>query len=151
MRWYTDMRVVLDALGGRQRDFDWLITDLELNFWPPELPFSGERGPPRWLSGTALTEVVQKHDVQFIWGVFSAFKSGTKLDLEHLDPSPCADGNGDLWQPGVKIQHPLAEMEIVCFDSGCTLFLTRDAALTRQIRAYFPEATDLDVHNSRHF
>lgn len=149
MSFHTDMRLVFDAIQGCQRDFDWVITDLELNWYPPELPYLGRPEQPRRLSGVTLTEIVNKHDFQFVWGVLSAFDPTVELDLTRLMPYPCADGNSELWRPGVKIQHPLAQLEIVCFDSSCTLILTRDATLTRKVRDYFPEARDLDVHNAR--
>lgn len=55
-----------------------------------------------------------------------------------------AERNFALWEPDVKIQHPLAEVEIVCHDSSATLLLTRNDELTLRFRAFFPEAVDLD-------
>jgi hypothetical protein len=64
-----------------------------------------------------------------------------------LDMYPFADGNESLWTPGVKIQHALADVEIVCWDSTATMFLTRDEDLTRRFREFFAEAIDLDEFN----
>jgi hypothetical protein len=147
MKYHTDMRLVFDAMAGRQRDFNWMITELELNVYPPALQYLGGREQPRWFTGTELTQIVDQYELQFVWGVLSAFEPGVNLDLTSVKPYPCADGNADLWRPGVHVQHPLAQLEIVCFDSSCTLVLTHDDALTRRIREYFPEAQDLDVYN----
>ena len=46
-----------------------------------------------------------------------------------------------------RIQHPLAEVEIVCWDSGSTLLLCRDQSIGEGFRAYFPEAVDLAEYN----
>lgn len=146
---HTDLHRVFAALDDRQREFDWLLTDFELSFHPPGLPYLA--GPERvlWLSGERLSAIVGAHVVQFIWAVLSGFRPGVEPDLARLDPYPFADGNDALRQPGVQIQHPLAAVEIVCYDSSATLLLSRDDDLTRRFRAHFPEAVDLDEYNRR--
>lgn len=81
--------------------------------------------------------------------MLSGFQPGTSLDLSSLATYPRADGNDALWAPNVSIQHPLAEVEIVCWDSTATLLLSRDDDLTRRFRRFFPEAVDLDDHNQQ--
>ena len=144
MEFYTDLAVVFASLGGRQREFNWLITDLECNWHPPLL-----QGDPVWISGAVLTELVTSitPKLQFSWAVLSGFKPDVVIDLAALEVYPYADGNPTLWQPEVRIQHPRAEVEIVCWDSGSTLLLSRDDDLSRRFRAYFPEAVDLDDYN----
>lgn len=99
------------------------------------------------MSGAALSAIVDAHDVQFIWGVLSGFSPGVTPDLTSLDPYPFADGNEALWRPDLQIQHPLADVEIVCWDSSATILLSRDDDITRRFRLYFPEAVDLDEYN----
>jgi hypothetical protein len=145
----TDLRLVFEALGGRQREFNWLLTDLELNRYPPGLAYSpkARSDEARWLSGTELTGIVEADDVQFIWGVLSGFRPGTEVDVVIRESCPYADGNAGLWTPNVSIQHPLAEVEIVCWDGSATLLLSRDHDLTERFRRFFPEAVDLNQHN----
>jgi len=145
----TDLRLVFEAFGGRQREFDWLLTDLELNRYPPGLAYRPESrsSDARWLSGTELSEIVNTQDIQFIWGVLSGFPPGIAVDAVKRDTYPYADGNRALWAPNVSIQHPLAEVEIVCWDSSATLLLSRDDDLTGRFRRFFPEAVDLNEHN----
>ena len=145
----TDLRLVFEAFGGRQREYNWLLTDLELNRYPPGLPYLPEArsSATRWLSGTALSEIVETQEVQFIWGVVSGFPLSTAADAVVRISHPYADGNVALWAPGVSIQHPLAEVEIVCWDASATLLLSRDDDLTERFRRFFPEAVDLDQHN----
>ena len=69
------------------------------------------------------------------------------MDAAAPEPYPYADGNGALWAPEVTIQHPLAEVEIVCWDSSCTMLLSRDEDLARRFQAFFPEAVDLNEYN----
>jgi hypothetical protein len=145
----TDLRLVFEAFGGRQREFNWLLTDLQLNHYPPGLPYRSEprSEDARWLSGTDLSAIVEAHDVQFMWGVLSGFQAGVAVDVGSLGTYPYADGNLALWAPNVAIQHPLATVEIVCWDSSATLLLSRDDDLTQRFRRFFPEAVDLDDHN----
>jgi len=145
----TDVRLVFEAFGGRQREFNWLLTDLELNRYPPGLSYRPEApsSDSCWLSGTELSEIVETEEVQFIWGVLSGFRLGIAVDVVRRDIYPYADGNLALWTPNVSIQHPLAEVEIVCWDASATLLLSRDDDLTERFRRFFPEAVDLDQHN----
>jgi len=148
MPYHTDLRLVFEALGGRQREFNWLITDLELNYYPPRLR-NTSREQATWMEGAELSEIVNANDIQFIWGVLSGFRSEITIDISALNPRPFADDNRRLWSPEVAIQHPLAEVEIVCWDSGATLFLTHDDDLSRRFREFFPEAVDLNDYNRR--
>jgi hypothetical protein len=149
MPFHTDLRPVFEAFGGREREFNWLLTDVELNFYPPGLEYIDDREIARWLAGSGLSDIVKAHEIQFIWGVLSGFRPGVTIDPVALDVYPFADGNRSLWTPGARIQHPLADVEIVCWDGGATLLLSRDNDLTRRFRSHFPEAVDLDEYNLR--
>ncbi|MGL4550605.1 MAG: hypothetical protein ACRC33_05415 [Gemmataceae bacterium] len=147
--YFTDLRLVFRAIGDRQREFDWLVTDLDYgrlgvhDHRPP--PFIG-RGP-HWLTGAQLTRQVAEYDLQFAWAVLSGFPPGTPLDLDRLAVDPYADGNPGFWEEQPRIQHPLAEVEIVCWDSTATLLLCRDRSLGESFRRHFPEAVDLAEYN----
>jgi hypothetical protein len=149
MAYPTDLRLVFQAFGGRQRDFNWLLTDLELNRYPPGLTYQpeGRSADPRRLTGRELTAIVEEHDIQFIWGVLSGFRSGSEVDLTTCATYPYADGDKALWDPNVSIQHPLADVEIVCWDGSATLLLSRDNDLAQRFRRFFPEAVDLNDYN----
>jgi len=143
MKYHTDLAVVFEALGGRQKEYNWLITDLECNHYPPEFP----PGEPKWLTGEELTDLVTRHDIQFVWAVLSGFRPGVLLDLDHLAKYPYADGNPGFWEKAVQIQHPLATVEIVCWDATSTLLLSKDEDLTARFCHFFPDAEDLEAHN----
>ena len=149
MAYPTDLRLVFEAFGGREREFNWLLTDVELNRYPPGLAYrtDADSSDTRWLSGTELSEIVEAYEIQFIWGVLSGFRLGVAIDVTTLDTYPYADGNKALWEPNVSIQHPFAGVEIVCWDATATLLLSRDNDLTQRFRRFFPEAVDLNEHN----
>ncbi|MGK0302496.1 MAG: hypothetical protein ACI89X_003381 [Planctomycetota bacterium] len=57
MSWCNDLQVVFDALGGRERECDWLVTDLDCNEFPPEL--QGDRST--WMfRGDELSDLVRR-------------------------------------------------------------------------------------------
>jgi hypothetical protein len=151
MPFHTDIQAVFRAFGGRQKEFNWLLTDIEA-YGVPALSLLRETSQSfLWLAGTELTLLLEEaeHSVQFIWGVLSGFRPEVDAEHQPLDIYPFANGNSALWQPDVQIQHPLAEVEIVCWDSGYTMLLSRDQDLTQRFRSYFPEAVDLDEYNCR--
>lgn len=155
MPFYTDLRAVFKALGGRQNDFNWLITDLEfLNLdgveLPPEMTLKYRKTAYEfpdtvWLSGKRLSEIIESYNFQFVWAVFSGVDPRIEIDPSKLEVRPIADGNSAVWQAEIGIQHPRASIEIVCWDSTLTLFRSEDEDLIRRFCEFFPEAQDLDA------
>ena len=47
------------------------------------------------------------------------------------------------------IQHPLAEIEIVAWDSSCTLFMSKNEGLAEAFMEAFPMSEDLERYNLR--
>jgi len=148
MPWYTDLRVVFEVLGGREREFDWLVTDVECNRLPRE--FLPERAA--WFfDGETLSDFVRRRSdpVQFIWAVLTGFERGTSIDIADPSAVPYADGNPDFWRGELRIQYPGAKVELVCWDSSSTLLITEDADLNARFRRGFREAVDLASCNRR--
>lgn len=148
MPYHTNLGLVFRALDGRQEEFNWLITNLEVNFQPDKFPYD-ERNQLSWLSGQELTAIAEQYDIQFIWAVLSGFKPDVTIDLNNLEAEPFADGNSSLWRKDVAIQHPEATVEIVCWDSAYTLLLSKDTDLSQRFRSFFPKAKDLNIYNRK--
>ena len=135
MPFFTDLQLMLAALGGRHNEYNWLITDLEYaNLDGREMPreFVLELGSecyqsrdPIWLSGERLGKIVEGRRIQIVWAVLSGFPPDVQVDMNNLQVYPFADGNSGFWRPVVSIQHPLAAVEIVCWDNTLTLLLAR--------------------------
>lgn len=80
-------------------------------------------------------------DVQFIWGVFSAFPRGTRFDVP---APPAADGNSNLWYPPeVQPQLEGASFEIVCWDSSATVLVGGSPKQAERFLVAYPEAKPL--------
>ncbi len=157
MPFYTDLALVFEALGGRQNEFNWLITDLDYAILdgddsPPELNFhpgsaTYQRRGTLWLSGDRLSHALSGRRIQFVWAVLSGFEPNVEIDPSNLEVHPFADCNPRFWQTGAAIQHPHAKVEIVCWDNTLTLLLSKEDDLTRRFREFFPQAVDLDAYN----
>ena len=143
MRWYTDMRLVFSALPGVCETHDWLISDIDCNFYPDERIAYGTN--PVLISGPELLEIVNEHEIQFIWAVFSALPQGTQPDLSNV---PYADGNPAFWTGSPRPQLKEALFEIVCWDSSSTLLIGAPDDIAQRFQSNFTDALDLDVENT---
>lgn len=140
MPWHTDIKLIFDALEGRQREFNWLITDHETY---PDI-FNEEI---ILLSGDILTDIVTRNKIQFVWGILSAFDKSVDIDMNNLSVIPTFDGEWKYGGENVHIQHPQAIAEIVCVDSSYTIFLSKDEDLSNKFLRYYLDAQDLHQWN----
>jgi hypothetical protein len=148
MPYHTDVRMVFHALGGRQKEFNWLVSNLEVNNHPDLFPYD-PHNQVSWLSGQEFSEIVEENDIQFIWAVLSGFSPNANIDVNVLQVVPFADGNPALWEKNVAVQHPEALVEIVCWDSTYTMLLSKDNDLSQRFRQFFPKAKDLNIYNKK--
>jgi hypothetical protein len=138
------MRKVFSALPNVCESHDWLISDIDCNWFPDErIPYGKD---PILISGTDLNDIINKHDIQFIWGVFSALSKG-KTPL--FSKAPYADGNPIFWEGSPSPQLPEAEFEIVCFDSTFTLLIGMSHEQASNFKAFFSDVVDLDEMNEK--
>ena len=49
----------------------------------------------------------------------------------------------------ISIQHPLATVELVAWDSSLTLFISKEDTLVEKFRSEFPLSVDLEAYNKR--
>jgi hypothetical protein len=144
---YTHMGKIFKAIENGQLKYNWLITDFEC--YPLDKSINEIFTPEYvWLTGEQLTEIIRKEDFQFIWGVFSGFPSEVTLEEVLKFDLPFADGYKGFWVDEVGIQHPLAQIEIVAWDSSLTLLISRDDSLVQKFRNNLPLSEDLSALNT---
>ncbi|MCR6788813.1 hypothetical protein ACTJJY_18655 [Bacillus sp. 22475] len=144
---YTVLASVFDSFQGREKEFNWLITDMEIVAHQEEKlirDYPKMSHPIVWIAGEDLSNLVKKYNPQFIWGVLSAFDKSINIDINNLLVEPYANGNEGLWVPSPNIQHPQAKLEIVCWDSYVTLFFSKDEDIDDKFQDYFKSAKKLD-------
>lgn len=132
VRFFTNMREVVAALGISCSDYDWYVSDIETN---------GFQFTEGWYPGNELEPRITNEDIQFIWAVFSAFPKGVKVDVRG---APYVDGNPHYWdstEPGPQLDG--ASFEIACWDSSATILVGLDEEMAESYRSTFPDAVDL--------
>jgi hypothetical protein len=147
-KYYTLMREVFHSIDNEQTKYNWLITDCVCYPIDEKLEnlFSQKY---IWISGNDLTEIIDKEDFQFVWGVFSGFSSNIILEQVLNYDFPYADGYEGFWIDNVSIQHPLADIEIVAWDSSLTIFISKEEKLVQKFMNGFPLSKDLSAENAR--
>lgn len=86
--------------------------------------------------------------VQWVWGVFSGFEPHITKEQVMQYPTPYAGGNARFWANPLTIQHPLANVEIVAFDSSFVLLFSKEKKVYDGFRAAFPLSKDLLKNNA---
>lgn len=133
VRFFTEMRSVFSALGIRACDYDWYLSDVEIN-----RNVDGFVVQDQWLPGTQLERLITTEDIQFIWAVFSAVPVGARFAVQK---APFADGNSTFWHgEGGRPQLDGSRFEIVCWDSSATLLIGIDQEMADHFCAVYSDA-----------
>ncbi|EJE54149.1 hypothetical protein PMI14_00961 [Acidovorax sp. CF316] len=133
--WYTDVAATLRAMVVDPRDYDWYVSDVETNVSVPLLD-----GGDGWVTGDALADLLST-PIQFIWGVFSAFPCGARVEVSR---APTADGNRNLWHPPEPSpQLSGACFEVVCWDSSSTILVRVSQEQATEFLRACPDAKSL--------
>ena len=122
---YTYMKKLFEAIGNRQTEFNWLITDC---ICYPDNPKTDAMLSKDycWISGDELTEIVGQEDFQWIWAVLSGFDKSVTLEEVLKYDFPRAEDYNGFWSKPTSMQHPLARIEIVPWDSTMTMIFSDD-------------------------
>jgi len=142
MDFHTNLKAILSPIKDEIKQLDWLISDLEYNniYRVENLPVDYDHD--YFLLPAEQFDRLVAADMQIIWAVILGIPEthATTVDLENL---PYADCNAEVWKNGC-IQHPDAIIEIICFDSSCTILKFKDQALSDKFKTHFDEAKELE-------
>ena len=144
--YYTYLYRIFTGINMVQKDYNWLLTDIVAYPETKEYQdlFSKEYC---WLSGEELTNIIEKEDFQWIWGVLSGFDKNIDIEEVLKYSVPYADGYEGFWGNPLSLQHPLASIEIVAWDSSLSLVISKNKQIIDNIRLVFPLSEDLEVYN----
>lgn len=147
-KYYTYIKKYFYAINNKQKDYNWLISDM--NCYPQSKKydelFSKEYC---WISGKNLTEIIDNEDFLWIWGVFSGFHQNISKEEVLEYELPFADGYKGFWNNPISIQHPLADIELVCWDGNFFLLISKDDYIIEEFQKHFPLSEDLKIYNER--
>lgn len=151
--WYTNLTEVFLRIGGDLYNYNWLITDSEVNSRNgicARLNTRYSKSPCIeyvFLSGKELTELLLADHAQWIWGVLSGFQKGLPLKKVLEYPLPRSDFDG-FWKSPISLQHPYAEIEIVPWDSTLVLVISKDKKIVDRFRQEYPNSKQLEDYNN---
>jgi len=148
-RYYTFLRTVFSAIENIQMKYNWLITDCDCIPRTDSFAEMLHRNNYCFLSGKELTAMIEAEDFQWIWAVLSRFDKSIPLEEVLKYELPFADAHVGFWKNPVSIQHPLADIEIVPWDSSLTLIISKDDGIINNFRKAFPLSEDLAEHNAK--
>lgn len=147
---YTYLKKIFSAIHDVQKDYNWLITDCECCTVSADFR---ERifqyGDYGWIGGEELTEMIEQEDFQWIWAVLSGFDKRIPLEEVVRYDLPYADMNRGFWKNPIIVQHPLAELEIVPWDSAYVLVISKNDRLVEDFMTVFPLSRDLTLYNEK--
>lgn len=147
-KYYTYLPKLFDAIDHAQLEYNWLVTACDCNCSNKVENEYLAQGYC-WISGEELSQIVRENQIQWIWAVLSGFKKDVPLEEVLQFPYPDADGHPGFWHNPLSMQHPLAAIEIVPFDSSLVLFFSTDERLVAKFRAGYPHSEDLSEYNAR--
>ncbi|EOH99491.1 hypothetical protein UAW_00643 [Enterococcus haemoperoxidus ATCC BAA-382] len=132
--YFTNMKYIFEAIK-KDNQYNWLITDYECNYYPDDLIKPNE--DYIWLDNENLMRIVENNDIQFIWGVFSGFPKNISKKKILENNLPYANGYIGFWSHETNIQHPLAEVELVSWDSSLFLAISKNKKIITDIQQKF--------------
>lgn len=148
-KYYTYLKKVFDAINDKQKEYNWLVTNCECYPQNPETDKLFNNTDYCWISGEQLTEIVSKEDFQWVWGILSGFDKNVELsDILKYD-LPREDDYSNYFKNPLELQHPLAHIEIVPFDSTFIMFLSKDKKIVDDFTKVYVQSEDLEVYNSK--
>lgn len=136
LEYYTDMSIILNPIQEYLQDYNFLITDIECNHCPDKRINYEE--DYLFISPSGLLDIVNTNEIQFIWGVFSAIPKQISLDEILKYELPYSERTHTLDEI-LKMQHPLAEIEIVAFDSSYVEIISKREDIIHIIEKEFPK------------
>ena len=129
--YYTDILKVVNAIGGRSLNYNWLITEIETS--------TGDYFYEEYviLSNDELLDNLENKKIQWIWGTFSAIPKKYKQEeiLKYNLP-----GVENIDKKEIKIQHPLAEIEIIAYDSTFVQLIAKNKTIAEKFKKLYKKA-----------
>ena len=142
---YTLMKQVLINLDLNNKDYIWLISDIEA--YPSNKELEKEINEKGYLilSTKELMSILDEEDFQWIWAVFSAIPNKyTKEEIleKGLPYIQCPDTKYNPFEDEPKVQHHLAEFEICAWDSSGMFLVSDDDQLLNKFEKAYPLCED---------
>ena len=143
LKFHTNLQILLEPIEKEIQRFKWLVSDIEVNSSSiRSLPINNEED---WfLISAEEMQALRSSDTQVVWGVFSAIDRHNQILVDNII-LPAAEGAPQIWKNG-NLQLQEAEVEIIAFDSSCTIVKFTDIELSDKFKIYFDDAIELEKY-----
>ena len=141
MLYHTYLDLILEPIKHQIDGYNWIVSDIEMYSNIVTDPPIDMETDYNILSPSEFKRLVDCK-VQFWWGVFLAVPISQEVILNESN-MPYSEFNKLVWKNG-NIQYPGAEIEIICWDSSCTIVKFSSEILSNKFKAYFDGATPLE-------
>ena len=145
---YSYFKQIFDKISVLSTSYNWLISYPECYPSDKELEKKLQK-KYLWVSGKEIKDIFCLEDFQWVWGVLSGFPQNILLEDILKYPLPYADGYLGFWEDPITLQHPLAEIEIVAWDSSCTLCIAKHQLIIDEFLKLYNQADDLEEYNKK--
>lgn len=146
--YFSSFSKVFKNIKELSKDYNWLISNAECYPQKVESREKLNMAAYAWMKGDELVQLLCQEDFQWVWGVLSGFNKNVQLNEILKYELPYADGYLGFWKTPLTIQHPLAEVEIVAWDSSCSLFISKSDKIIGEIATIYSKAEDLNLYNN---
>ena len=144
-RCYTMLKKILFDLGLANKEYWWLISDIEA--YPSKEKYREYIYKEDYLLITTadLLKMLEEDNFQWVWAIFSVIPSKyteeeiLNYELPHLQYIDEGEYNPYIDTP--KLQHPLAEFELYAEDSSSMFLISDDEELLNKFKTAYPNFT----------
>jgi hypothetical protein len=142
-RYYTFLKRILFDLEIANKEYWWLISDIEA--YPSQKEYEKIIYKEDYLliSTSDLVRMLENDDFQWIWAVFSVIPFHHSKDAILSFPLPYLQDIGarqyNPYEDAPKLQHPLAEFELYAVDSSYLFLVSEDEELLTRFKRCYPQ------------
>ena len=140
--YYTLLKQVLYDLELTNKQYNWLISDIEAYPRKSEYQKLIDNNEYLWLSTRELVEMLEEDDFQWVWAVFSAIPAKySEKDILNFELPNISDFNAGMYNPLIdkpKLNHPYSECEIYAVDSSYLFMVTDNEQLLSRFQEKYP-------------
>lgn len=142
-KYYTFLKQILLDLGLADKDYLWLISDIEAYPRKKEYQELLDSNTYLLLNTKELLDMLEIDDFQWIWAVFSAIPACyqkediLKYNLPYVENFENGHYNPHIDEP--KLQHPYAEFELYAVDSSYMFMVSDNEELISKFKKSYPK------------
>ena len=145
-KFYTHLKQVLSDLDLLDKDYLWLISDIEAYPRKKEYQTLLDNNEYLLLTTNELVNMLDADDFQWIWAVFSAIPAKYQkedilsFDLPYVENFEKGKYNPHIDKP--KLQHKYSEFELYAVDSSYLFMISDNEEVLSKFKKSYPKYSE---------